>query len=470
MPLLAHKMKLNATQEQCLFFGRAAGASRFTWNWALSQCNEIRHATGKNPKISDLKKHFNAIKEAEFPWLYDSPKDANQQPFTNLQRAWTRFWKGVKEGKIAVWNTAQKVALLEAGKKRSEMSFAPTFKKKKDGASFYVSNDKFSIDRGNRTVTLPKVGKVGLSELPRFRGKIMSGTVSKDGNDWYLSVQIEVRDRDYFQFRTEDGVIGIDLGVKDTAVLSTGEKLTGPKPFKRACRRLAILQRRVSRKQAVVLASLGLKGKPIPKGTRLTKSNNQQRAERLVNAIHSRVADIRQDFQHKFTTSIIRENQAVVIEDLNVAGMMANHKLARSIADIGMGEIRRQLTYKAARYGTTLHIADRWYPSSKTCSDCGWKKTDLTLKERIWVCEDCGVIHDRDVNAALNLKNLIPKVLAPQDEVLLPGGYRESHALPVEVLVQTSECMSALPEASGQEPTGRDSLSESVVHKTTLLG
>ncbi|GGR30891.1 RNA-guided endonuclease InsQ/TnpB family protein [Deinococcus ruber] len=463
-------MKLNATQAQCLFFGRAAGASRFTWNWALAQCTDIRHATGKNPTMGDLKKRFNAIKETEFPWIYDSPKDANQQPFTFLQRAWTRFWDGVKDGKIPVWNTAQKKALLAEGKKRSELSFAPTFKKKKDGASFYVSNDKFSIDRESRTVTLPKVGQVKLAELPRFRGKVMSGTVSKDGNDWYLSVQIDVADRDYFRFRSGDGVIGIDLGVKDTAVLSTGEKLTGPKPFKRACRRLAILQRRVSRKQAVVLDSLGLNGKAIPKGTRLTKSNNQKRSERLVHAVQSRVKHIRQNFQHTFTTRIIRENQAVVIEDLNVAGMMANHKLARSIADIGMGEIRRQLTYKAARYGTALHLADRWYPSSKTCSDCGWKKADLTLNDRTWVCEDCGVIHDRDVNAALNLKNLVPKVLAPQDEVVLPGGYRERHALPVEVLFQPSEFMSALGEASGQEKKGNDSLSESVVHQTTLLG
>ena len=149
---------------------------------------------------------------------------------------------------------------------------------------------------------------------------------------------------------------------------------------------------------------------------------------------------------------------------------MGNHKLARSIADIGMGEIRRQLTYKAARYGTTLYIADRWYPSSKTCSDCGWKKTDLTLRDRTWVCEDCGGMHDRDVNAALNLKNLIAKVLAPQDEVLLPGGYRESHALPVEVLSQPSEFMSALGEASGQEKKGNDSVSYGVVHKTTRSG
>jgi putative transposase len=470
MPLLAHRIKLNATPEQCLFFGRASGASRFTWNWALHQCNETRHATGKNPKMSDLKKRFNAIKETEFPWLYDSPKDANQQPFTFLQRAWSRFWDGVREGRLPVWDTAQKKALLAEGRKRSELSFAPTFKKKKDGASFYVSNDKFSINREQRTVTLPKVGTVFLTELPRFRGKIMSGTVSRDGNDWYLSIQIEVRDRDYFRFRTGDDTIGIDLGVKDTAVLSNGEKLTGPKPFRRACRRLAILQRRVSRKQAVVLDSLGLNGKAIPKGTRLTKSNNQKRAEQRVNTVHSRVKHIRQDFQHKFTTRIIRENQAVVIEDLNVAGMMGNHKLARSIADIGMGEIRRQLTYKAARYGTTLHIADRWYPSSKTCSDCGWKKVDVTLRDRTWVCEDCGVRHDRDVNAALNLKNLIAKVLAPSDEVLLPGGYRESHALPVEGLSQPSEFMSALGEASGQEKKGNDSLSDGVVHKTTRSG
>lgn len=392
MHTLAHRIELLPTGEQASRFERAAGCARFAYNWALAECNRIRAESGKNPKISDLKRQFNALKRDEFPWIYESPKDANQQPFTNLQRAWSRFWEGVKEGKIPVWSRAQKRALLAQGVKHSAMSFAPTFKRRKDGASFYVSNDKFKIS--GKTVRLPLVGDVPLTEALRFEGKILSGTVSKHEGRWFLSIQVEMGARDYFRFRSEDGVVGVDLGVKDTAVLSTGERLTGPKPYRAAQRRLAIRQRRVSRKQEVQLEKMGLKGKPIPKGTKIPKSNNQKRAEEQVSRVHARVRNVRADFQHKFTTRLCGENQAIGIEDLNVTGMLRNRKLARAVSDIGMGEIRRQLTYKAARYGTRIVVIDRWYPSSKTCSDCDWEKADLMLREREWVCGGCGVIHD----------------------------------------------------------------------------
>lgn len=409
-------------------FERAAGVARFTYNWALAECNRIRSETGKNPSIPELKKRFNALKGDEFPWIYESPKDANQQPFTNLQKAWKRFWDGVKkEGKIPVWHPAQKEKLLAEGVKLSKMSFAPTFKRKKDGASFYVSNDKFSVF--GKMAKLPVVGVVHMAECLRYEGKVMAGTVSKHGGHWFLSVQVEVRDCDYYRFRSADNVAGIDLGVKDTAIIVNGirtEKATGPKPLKKALRRLAIRQRRVSRKQQAQLEKMGLKGKKIPKGTKIPKSNNQLKAETAVTRIHARVKNVRSDFQHKLTTRLCSENQAIAIEDLSVSGMLKNRKLARSIADIGMSEIRRQLEYKALRYGTKIVLIDRWYPSSKTCSCCGWKKDDLKLSEREWACEGCGVIHDRDINAATNLKNKVYEVF-PE---LLPGGYRESHALP----------------------------------------
>lgn len=147
----------------------------------------------------------------------------------------------------------------------------------------------------------------------------------------------------------------------------------------------------------------------LPKGMRMAVSNNLKRGYAQVAKQHYRVACVRRDFQHKFTTSICRENQAIVVEDLNVNGMLKNRRLARSIADIGRGEIRRQLTNKAARYGCELIVADRWFPSSKTCSDCGHKLQLLKLSARSWECPECGSPHDRDINAAINLKNQIPR-------------------------------------------------------------
>jgi len=443
MPILARKIRLFPTQEQAVSFERAAGVARFTYNWALAECNRIRSETGKNPKMAELKKRFNALKGEEFPWIYDSPKDANQQPFTNLHKAWKRFWDGVKkEGKIPVWSRAQKKKLLSEGVKLSKMAFAPTFKRKKDGTSFYVSNDKFSIL--GRLAKLPVVGVVPMAEVLRFEGKVMAGTVSKMGGYWFLSVQVEVQDRDYHRFRSGDGVIGVDLGVKDTAIIVDAtpdaekrptEKATGPKPLKKALRRLAIRQRRASRKQQAQLKKMGLKGKAIPRGTRIPKSNNLKKAEGAVSRIHARVRNVRADFQHKLTTRLCSENQAVGLEHLNVAGMMQNKKLSRAIADIGMGEIRRQMEYKALRYGTQIVLVDRWYPSSKTCSCCGWKKADLKLSERTWACESCGVIHDRDENAGTNLGHKVFEVFPD----LLPGGSPESDASPeTSGLVKTS--------------------------------
>ncbi|MGH2409813.1 MAG: RNA-guided endonuclease InsQ/TnpB family protein, partial [Chloroflexota bacterium] len=155
------------------------------------------------------------------------------------------------------------------------------------------------------------------------------------------------------------------------------------------------------------------KGGRIPKGTKLPESNNRRAAGRALARTHARVASIRADFTHKLTTRLCRENQALGIEDLHVAGMLTNHHLARAISDVGFGEIRRQLTYKAARYGTAIVLVDRWYPSSKTCSVCGTKCSDLDLGTRIWRCVDCKTVHDRDVNAARNLQRLATETALP---------------------------------------------------------
>jgi putative transposase len=205
-------------------------------------------------------------------------------------------------------------------------------------------------------------------------------------------------------------VVGVDLGVSAAAVLSTGEKICAPRPLRSKLRRLRIRSRRQARKLKTAKVSSGIVG-AIPNGVRLPVSHNREKGARALGRLHANIAHIRADFSHKLTTRLCRENQAVAIEDLNVRGMLANHRLARAIADVGFHEVRRQLQYKAQRFRTLLVIADRWYPSSKQCSCCGARRLKLALKERTWTCL-CGARHDRDVNAAINLQRLATDALA----------------------------------------------------------
>lgn len=354
MTTLSHQIRLDPTVKQANQLQRAAGVARFAWNWGLARWDEL-YAAGEKPTALKLKVEWNRIKGGQFPWVYDSPKDANQQPFTNLGHAFQLFFQGKAK--------------------------RPRFKKRGRHDAFYVSNDKFNVD--GRRVRLPVIGWVRMREALRFEGKILSGTVSRKADGWYLAVQVELLE-DYQRERTGAETVGVDLGVTTAATLSTGEKIDGPKPLKAHLKRLKRAQRRVGRKQ---------------KG-----SNNRKRTVRKAARLHQRIANIRNDWTHKLTTRLCRENQAVVVEDLNVRGMLANHHLARAISDVGFHEVRRQLTYKAPLHRTHLVVVDRWFPSSKLCSDCGAKHEDLVLSDRVFRCPVCEVAKDRDWNAALNLR------------------------------------------------------------------
>lgn len=357
----AHKIALDPTPEQTDRFNRAAGTARFVWNWALAEWNRL-FKCGEKPNAMDLKKRFNAVKGDEFPWVYESPRDANAQPFADLQAAFRNFF---------------------AGRARR-----PRFKKKnKCRDSFYVANDKFSLD--GRYVRLPKIGHVKMREALRFHGKILGARVSRTADRWFLSVQVETESRLLSLSKddageSQDGVIGVDLGIDRLAVLSDGTTFANPKPLRKALRKLQRRSRQLSRK---------VKG-----------SANYAKAARKLARLHARIADLRSDALHKLTTWLVACYRHVVIEDLNIKGMLRNGRLARAIADVGWGELRRQLAYKAEAAGTVLTVADRWYPSSKTCSGCGAVKTDLALGDRICECASCGLVIDRDLNAAVNLE------------------------------------------------------------------
>lgn len=280
---LAHRIELKPTKEQEKFFNKACGVSRFTYNWGLEKCNKIRKETGKNPSLITLKKEFKALKKEQFPWMYESPKDANQQPFSDLQKAWQKFWTEVKKGKTAVWNKKDKKHLESKGIKHSQMAFAPKFKSVKDKQSFYLSNDKFGIIENK--VRIPLLGLVAMTEEVRFKGKIISGVVSRQGTKWFLSVNIDVPEEQYYQDRKSECIIGIDLGIKAAAILSNGEKFEAPKPLAKYQKRLKLRQRRTSRKKEAQ-----------KKVGREHVSNRQRRQYATIAKTHARVANIRKDF------------------------------------------------------------------------------------------------------------------------------------------------------------------------------
>ena len=353
--ILAHKIQLEPTVKQEIYFKKACGTARFVWNLALEEWKK-QYEAGEKPSVISLKKQFNEKKYKEYPWLKEIHRDAHAQPFANLQTAFNRFFK--KQGR------------------------RPKFKKKGKRDSFYVSNDKFKLEE--KRVRLPRTGWIKLTEELRFDGKIMSAAVSRKADRWFVSVIVDVGD--YAKPRTGNAVVGVDLGLTDFATLSTGEKIKGTKPLKH---HLDLLKRRSKQH------SKKKKG-----------SKNRRKSAMKLAVLHARIGNIRNDFLHKLTTRLCSENQAIVIEDLAVSNMVKNRRLARSISDMGWSEFRRQLGYKSIIYGTQVVIADRYFPSSKMCSNCGCIKSDLSLTDRLYICKDCGVEVDRDVNAAKNLHTL----------------------------------------------------------------
>jgi putative transposase len=351
----SHKIALDPTVKQAQYFQRACGVSRFAWNWGLAAWGTL-YRQGLKPSGPQLKKLFNSVRHVFFPWSGEVLRDATAQPFANLQAAFSNFFH--------------------------KTSRYPRFKKKGVQESFYIANDKFKVE-GNQ-ILIPKLGWIRMFEPLRFNGKILSAVVSRTADRWFCSISVDVESTPTVS--ENQATVGVDLGVKDLAVLSTGEKILGPTALRRYQKKLARLQRQLARK---------------PKG-----SANRLKAKQRLARLYYQLSCIRGDAIHKLTTRLVREFGTIVLENLNVSGMLKNHCLARAVQDQGFFEIRRQLEYKAEPLGTRIVIADRWYPSSKTCSACGFKLDILPLSCREWTCPGCGAVHDRDVNASQNLKQL----------------------------------------------------------------
>lgn len=361
--LMAHRIALDPNNVQATYFARAAGTARFAYNWALAEWKRQYEAHKADPALSKpsqaaLRRQLNAIKREQFPWMLEVTKNAPQMAIIQLGEAFKNFF---------------------AGRARY-----PQFRKKGVHDRFTLTNDQFDVDASR--IRIPNLGWVRMRESLRFAGKIMSATISRVADRWFVSITVDTPDSSHLPQAENQGAVGVDLGVTALATLSTGETITGPKPHKALLPRLQRLSRSLSRKQ---------------KG-----SANRKKAKGKLAKLHARIAAIRSDALHQLTTNLTRRFHTIGIEDLNVRGMVRNRHLARSIADMGFFEFRRQLEYKAAMRGGQVVVAGRFYPSSKTCSGCGYKLETLSLAVREWMCPQCGSIHDRDVNAAINLKNM----------------------------------------------------------------
>ena len=355
--LLAHKIELNPNNKQSTYFAKASGVARKAYNWALNEWQKERAAGGK-PNEAALRRKLNSIKREQFPWMLEVTKNAPQMAIIQLGQAFKNFF--------------------------SKRASYPTFRKKWIDDRFSLTNDQFTVNASR--IRIPNLGWVRMRESLRFIGKIISATISRVADKWFVSITVETPEILEKTANENQVAVGVDLGLLHFAKLSTGEIVTGPKPHKALLNRIKRLSRSLSRKQ---------------KG-----SNNRNKAKTKLSRIHARISNIRRDAIHKLTTKLTQNFTHIGIEDLNIKGMMRNRRLSRSIADMGFHEFRRQLEYKASLYGSTIVIADRWFASSKICSCCGYKIEHLDLSIREWTCTQCADHHDRDFNAAKNLEKM----------------------------------------------------------------
>lgn len=372
----AFKTKLRPTQEQDRYFRGCAGAARFVFNWALADRKAAYEERGESVGKYEQKRRFNAQKDEICPWIREYPYVVVERAFDDLDTAYKNFFRRVKAG--------------------SEKPGFPKFKKRgRSAASFCLGKNSVSIE--DDRVKLPKIGYVRLAErgyLPRIPGdavRLNRVTISARAGHWYISAQVEIESGEVA--RADGPPLGVDVGIKHLAVDSDGDTYENERALVEAEKRLARLSRELSRR-----------GRRDARGRLLEATSNFKRTKAKVERAHARVADLRRAAQHRASRRIVdKKPSVIVLETLNVSGMMKNRRLAKHIADAGMSELHRQIEYKAFWAGSDVIRVDRWYASSKTCSGCGCIDSDLTLSDRTYHCKECGLEIDRDENAARNL-------------------------------------------------------------------
>ena len=355
----AFKFRLYPTKTQAEQLNQHIGSCRFVYNWALDQKIKTYEQTGKSISRFDLNKLIPVLKTSN-EWLGDVNSQSLQGMTKQVESAFTRFFR--------------------------EKNGFPKFKSKKNPVQSFPVPQHYSVNFENNTVKLPKIGEIKAVLHRKFEGELKTATVSKTyTGKYHISILVEDgKELPTKQEFLESTTVGVDVGIKDFAVLSTGEKIENPKYLKNSLKRLKVLQKRVSRKH---------------KG-----SKNRTKAKQRLAVLHEKITNQRNDFQSKLSFRLVSENQAIALETLNVKGMQKNHHLAQAIGDSAWSSFVTKLEYKAEWFGKTILRIGRFEPSSKLCSVCGYHNSELTLAIREWTCPDCKTKHDRDINAAINIK------------------------------------------------------------------
>ena len=381
---ISHKIELKPNNKAITHFKKAFGCARLAYNWGLAKWQE-NYKQGIKTTALSLKKEFNFIKKEHYPFVYEVSKYATQQPFINLDKAFKKFFNDLKQGNVSY----------------------PKFKKKKDNqGSYYIGGDQVVI-KDSKYLKVPNYGLVKMREAIRFNGKINGLVISQKANKFYASFSMEISKEEYERthqkIKKNKTSVGVDLGISSFATLSNGLSIKAPKPLDKLTRLLVKRQRQLSKKQHPKTKSEALRG--------VKKSNNFIKASKKLSKLHSKISNIRVDFIHKLTTHLVTYYDEICLETLQAKNMMRNHKLAKNLSDVSLAKFNEILEYKAKYNGVFITRADRFYPSSKTCSNCGAIKSKLSLSQRVYICDECGYEADRDLNASINLHKLVGQVL-----------------------------------------------------------
>jgi IS605 OrfB family transposase len=372
----AHKIRLHATPEQASYFAKAAGTSRFVWNWALSEWKR-QYEAGEKPTAFKLKKQFNEIRREQFPWTWEVTKNASDQPFLDLGKAFTAFFEG--------------------------RARRPRFKsKKRRKPRFYLANDQ--VELGDHRIWVPKLGWINMAENLRFQGKVTGARITKTADWWFVSIQVEIPDAMPVK---KPAAVGIDVGLNRLATLSTGEGVENQTFLKTALSQLRRANKRLHRRK------LG--------------SKNREKARRQVARLHYRSSCLRDDLLQKLTTRLATCYGIIGIEDLNLKGLLKNRKLARSFSDAALGKLLSLLTSKVEQRGGQVQKVDRFFASSKTCHGCRWKWEDMQLSDRVFLCQNPPCAYDqfeqdRDDNASLNILHQALRLIGLIDQAVSGTG------------------------------------------------
>ena len=356
------KFRIYPTTQQKTALAKLFGCTRVVWNNALAHCQQEYREGRRKPNNKQLSRRLTNLKKTEEKaWLNEVSAVPLQQSLRDLDVAYANFFKSGQ------------------GQRKGQKVKPPKFKSRKSKQAARFTDNGFKINQHN--VYLAKIGKLKIVWSRKLPSKPSSVTVIKDSaNRYFLSFVCEVNPS---PLTPNNNSVGVDLGIRDFATLSNGEKIKAPQPLKRKLKRLRRLQKNLSRQQ---------KGSKRREVTRVK-----------VAKLHAKITDLRTDFLHKLSTKLIRENQTIALEDLNVSGMVKNRKLSRAISDLGWRSFRTMLEAKGEMYGREVRVINRWEATSQNCSCCGFKGGKKELNIREWTCLNCGAVHDRDINASKNI-------------------------------------------------------------------